>query len=145
MKSYLTFKTAGVDFACDFDDVIRIEAADGKAVTAAPSFPDYMPGTYVSEGEAIPIIDTSRRFGLGGGVKGAYSCFIVAKLTEGLEGRYEKCAALVDEVCGSVRLESELAPPPAVNSESFARYVSGMFVSDGKTYYVITPQLLCGE
>ena len=39
MKSYLTFKTAGVDFACDFDDIIRIEAAADKTVTAAPSFP----------------------------------------------------------------------------------------------------------
>lgn len=145
MKSYLTFKTAGVDFACDFDDIIRIEAAADKTVTAAPSFPEYMPGTYVSEGEVVPVIDTARRFGLGRRVRGEYSCFIVAKMTEGLDGRYDRCAALTDEVCGSVKLEEELSPPPAVNSESFAKYVSGTFVHDGKIYYVITPGLLCGE
>lgn len=146
MKSYLTFKTAGVYFACDFDDIIRIEAAAGTTVTPAPAFPEYMPGTYVSDGEVMPVIDTAIRFGLGGGVTGSYSCFIVAKLSEGsMSGHYSRCAALADEVCGSVRLESELNPPPAVNSESFARYVKGTFVSDDVTYYVITPQLLAGE
>lgn len=146
MKSYLTFKTSGVYFACDFEDVIRIEAAVGKQVTPAPAFPEYMPGTYVSDGEVLPVIDTAVRFGLSFGVVGDYSCFIVTDLSEdSLDGRYGKCAALADEVCGSVRLEGELNPPPSVNSESFARYVKGTFVDDGNTYYVITPQLLVGD
>ncbi len=145
MKSYLIFKTAGVDFACDFDDIIRIEAAAGKEVTVAPAFPDYMPGTYLSDGEVIPVIDTAKRFGLGDRVTGDHRCFIVARLTEGLEGRYDRCAALADEVCGSVKLDGELSPPPAVNSESFARYVSGTFVNDGKIFFVIAPGLLCTD
>lgn len=146
MKSFLTFKTSDVYFACDFDDIIRIEAAAGKKITPAPAFPEYMPGTYVSDGEVMPIIDTAMRFGLSGGVSGAYSCFIVAAISEdSLDGRYGKCAALADEVCGSVRLESELNPPPSVNSESFARYVKGTFVDEGITYYVISPQLLAGD
>jgi hypothetical protein len=43
------------------------------------------------------------------------------------------------------QLEEELGDPPALNSESFAEYVKGTFVNDGKIYYVITPQLLVGE
>lgn len=146
MKNYLTFRTSGVYFACDFEDIIRIEAAAGKPVTPAPAFPEYMPGTIASDGEVIPVIDTAVRFGLSFGVVGDYSCFIIASLSKkSLEGRYSKCAALADEVCGSVKLEEELGDPPALNSESFAEYVKGTFVNDGKIYYVITPQLLVGE
>ncbi|MCD8094712.1 MAG: hypothetical protein LUE12_01090 [Ruminococcus sp.] len=40
-KNFLTFKAAGVRFACSFESVIRIEAAKAAEITPAPAFPDY--------------------------------------------------------------------------------------------------------
>lgn len=143
MSAYLTFKTAELCFAADFDDVIRILAAGEAAVTPAPNFPAYMPGTAAIDGEAVPVIDTSLRFGLGGGVTGARACCILSRLdpSSGLTDRYGKCAVLVDEVTGIIRAD-KLSPPPALNSESFSRYMKGTFISEGVTYYVISPELL---
>ena len=143
MSTYLTFKTGELSFAVGFADVIRIIALEDIAVTAAPNFPEYMPGTAAVDGEAVPVIDTAVRFGLGGSISGQRACCILSRLAPDakLPGRYDKCAVLVEEVTGITEAD-ELSPPPSINSESFARYMKGTFISEGVTYYVISPELL---
>ena len=146
MKTYLTFVTGGVSFAAELSDVIRIIPAEEAAVTPAPNFPSYMPGTAVIDGEATPVIDTAVRFGLGEKVTGRRACCILTALdhSSGLAERYERCAALVDEVSGIVNSDS-LSPAPALNSDSFAKYIKGTFIADGVTYYAVSPELMVGE
>lgn len=149
-RMYLIFRTAEVAFACDFADVIKIEPADGHKITPAPGFPEYMPGTAELDGAIAPVIDTAARFGLGGRTDGRRSCFILAgidrkgseQLTE--SASYDRCAVLVDEVCGSETV-GRLLPPPAVNSESFSRYLKGVFTANGETVYVVSPEKLIGD
>ncbi len=138
----MLFKTAGVDFACDFDSIIRIDAASSADITPAPSFPDYMSGTVVLDGEIVPVVDTAKRFGLGSLQKGSHSCFILARLDDSeLKKSYDKLAAWVDEINGSAKVSS-ISPPPALNDESFSEYVAGTFLYEDRTYYVITPEKL---
>ena len=146
MKTYLTFMTGGVSFAAELSDVIRIIPAEEAVISPAPNFPPYMPGTAAIDGEATPVIDTAIRFGLGERVTGKRACCILAALdhSSGLAERYERCAALVDEVSGIVNSES-LSPAPALNSESFAKYIKGTFIADGVTYYAVSPELLVGD
>lgn len=146
----LLFRTAEVIFACEFQDIIKIEPAADLRLTPAPGFPDYMPGTTEIEGIVAPVIDTSVRFDLGEGINGERSCVILtsidlegAKDTSGFE-RFDRCAVLVDEVYSSETIE-ELMPPPMVNDDSYSRYLKGVFVIDGETVYVISPQKLIGE
>lgn len=146
----LLFRTGGISFACEFSDVLKIEPAEDHKLTPAPGFPDYMPGTAELEGVVAPVIDTSLRFGLGNGITGSRSCFILTRID--LDGaknadsfeRYDRCAALVDEVCGSDTV-STLLPPPAVNAESYSRYLKGVYTKDGETVYVISPHKLIGD
>ncbi|MBQ1538465.1 MAG: chemotaxis protein CheW [Ruminococcus sp.] len=147
--SLLLFKTGGISFACEFSDVLKIEPAVGRRLTPAPGFPAYMPGTVELEGSVAPVIDTSLRFGLGNGITGLRSCFILTRVDlEGAENaeqfeRYDRCAALVDEVSGSDKVD-ELLPPPAVNAESYSRYLKGVYTKNGETIYVISPHKLIG-
>ncbi len=146
----LLFKTGGICFACEFSDVLKIEPSADHKLTPAPGFPDYMPGTAELEGVVAPVIDTSKRFGLGSGVTGGRSCYILtridldgAKNAEAFE-RFDRCAALVDEVTGSDTVET-LLPPPSVNAESYSRYLKGVYTKNGETVYVISPHKLIGE
>ena len=143
MSTYLTFRTAELFFAAEFGDIIRIVAAEDAAVTPAPNFPAYMPGTAAIDGEAVPVIDTAVRFGLAERVTGERACCILSRLdpTSGMTDRYEKCAVLVDEVTG-ITEAGILSPPPALNRESFMKYMKGTFIDHGTTYYVISPELL---
>ncbi|MCR5122977.1 MAG: chemotaxis protein CheW [Ruminococcus sp.] len=146
MSRYLTFKTAGSSFAAEFADVLRIVASADAEISPAPGFPPYMPGTAAIDGEAMPVIDTAKRFGIGERVTGERSCCILSRLdpSSGMSGRYEICAVLVDEVTGIIETE-ELSPPPALNSDSYSRYMKGTFIDSGVTYYVISPELLASS
>lgn len=143
MSTYLTFRTGELSFAAEFTDVIRIIAMEDLAVTPAPNFPAYMPGTAAIDGEAVPVIDTAVRFGLGEGISGERACCILSRLAPDakLPERFEKCAVLVEEVTGITEAD-KLSPPPALNSDSYAKYMKGSLISDGVTYYVISPELL---
>lgn len=149
-RTLLLFRTGGISFACDFSDVIKIEPAADIKLTPAPGFPDYMPGTAEIEGAVAPVIDTARRFGLGDGISGTRSCYILARTdlegSDAEEGfsRYDRCAALVDEICGSETID-EIAPPPTVNEDSYSRYLKGVYTRDGETVYVISPHKLIGD
>ena len=143
MSTYLTFRTAGLLFAAEFSDIIRIVAAEDTAVTPAPNFPPYMPGTAAIDGEAVPVIDSAARFGLAEHVTGERACCILSRLdpSSGMTDRYTKCAVLVDEITG-IQEADKLSPPPALNTESFAKYMKGTFITDNTTYYVISPDLM---
>lgn len=146
--SFLIFKVSGRSFACAFEDIVRIEAARDAEITPAPGFPKYMPGTAVIDGEVMPVIDAAKRFGLNETGNRERSCFIVAQTeTEnGIGGEYKKCALLADEAAGSVQKEEdEILSPPDVNADSFVRYVSGMFLTDGETCYIISPAKTIGD
>jgi purine-binding chemotaxis protein CheW len=146
VSRFLTFKTAGLSFAAGFDDVLRIIAAADTEISPAPGFPPYMPGTAAIEGEAVPVIDTAKRFGIGDKVTGEHSCCILSRLdpSSGMSGRYEVCAVLVDEVTGIIEAD-RLSPPPALNSDSYARYMKGTIIMENITYYVISPELLASS
>lgn len=147
--SLLLFRVGGQTFACEFSDIIKIEPTAGTVTTPAPGFPEYMPGTVKLESGITPVIDASKRFGLGDGITGFHSCFIVTELSpsesesEKFE-RYDRCAVMVDEVYGSDVVE-RLMPSPAVNSESYTRYMKGLYYKDGEIVYVISPDMLVGE
>lgn len=145
--NYLLFRTAGTLFACDFDDIIRIVPTAGISVAPAPSFPKYMTGTAAIDGEVIPIIDSALRFGMDTDSKRAYSCYILSNTDRDSQTVgdkvYKKCALLVDEVCGSANTDA-LLPSPAVNADSYARYVTGSFLYEGEVCYVITPRSVIG-
>lgn len=143
MKTYLTFKTSGVNFAAELTDIIRIIPSGEAAVSPAPNFPPYMPGTAAIEGEAVPVIDTAVRFGLGDRVTGQRACCILSRLdpSSGFAERYSTCAILVDEVTGMQSAE-KLSHVPALNIESFAKYLKGTFIESNTTYYVISPELI---
>ncbi len=151
MSNFLLFKTAGILFACAFEDIIRIVPAAGAELTPAPAFPDYMPGTAVIESEVLPVIDSSLRFGMKSKSDRSYSCMIISSIEKGSEiagegdlaERYGKCALIVDEVCGSYETDA-LMPPPAVNKESFAKYVANTFICNDEICYVIKPSLVIG-
>lgn len=147
-RSFLLFKSGGRSFACDFTDILRIEPSAGSEITFSPGFPLYMPGTVTVEGEVIPVIDGAKRFGLDPDENRERSCFIITYTEQGgaMSSEYKKCALLVDSVIGSVKLEEDrILPPPDLNRDSFVRYISGVFLLDGETCYIISPQkTICG-
>lgn len=149
LQSYLTFKCGGVCFACNFSDIIHIEPSRDLKITPAPSFPDFMPGTVVIEGEIMPAVNASKRFGFGGEPDyEGYGCFIAAEIEKGTlyGGRYRRCAVFVDEILNSVRIDDEeLFPAPAINEESFAGYVAACFLHSEETHYIIDMGKIIGE
>lgn len=127
-----------------FESIIHIDAA-AVQITPAPGFPNYMPGTIIIDEEVVPVVDTQIRFGLGEGVKAERACFVLTRLEQNsdfAEGD-NKCAVLVEEVSGMFEPESSLGAPPAVNQDSFAMYVTGTYIQNDETYYIITPEKLC--
>jgi purine-binding chemotaxis protein CheW len=146
-RNYLIFKSAQRNFACAFEDILRIEAAATIEITPVPGFPDYMPGTAIIDGEVLPIIDAAKRFGLEGECERRHSCFITTFTDESssLSGEYKKCALLADSVEGSVQKnEDEILPPPDINKDSFVEYISGVFISGNETFYIISPKKTMG-
>lgn len=147
-RPLLIFGVGGQTFACEFCDIIKIEPTDGTVTTPAPGFPAYMPGTVKLDSGIAPVIDASKRFG-GSGITGVHSCFIVTGLSPSEAEsakfeRYDRCAVMVDEVYGS-EVVGNLMPAPAVNADSYARYMKGVYSKDGEIIYVISPDKLVGE
>lgn len=149
MRNFLTFKSGGIMLACDFEKIVRIEPVSGSVITPAPGFPSYMPGTAAVGGEIMPVINSALRFGFDDTGDKTRACFITAEFEKDESGefsQYGKCALTADEVTGSVRLdEEELLPPPSINEESFAKYLSGAFRYLDSTYYIIDPTKVVGE
>lgn len=133
-NKYLLFYISRTLYAIGFSDVRLIIAAE--KTQPLPDFPDYAEGTLVNGGKTYTIIDLRKRFGCAQRRKGEHECIILLDS--------EKQLGLhCDSISGFVEVQPEdIQPPPDINEQVNARFISGSFLNEGKTVCIISPELV---
>lgn len=136
-NKYLIFYADGKSFAMSFSDVkLIIAAVQPKKI---PDFPDYAEGTVVSDGRIVTVINLRKRFGYEAKELSDRDCIIICTGEKSI-------GILCDSISGFREIASEeIQPPPDINSQANARFISGEFLLDGEPCYIITPELIVRE
>ncbi|MBP1533208.1 MAG: chemotaxis protein CheW [Ruminococcus sp.] len=133
-NKYLLFYISRTLYAIGFSDVRLIIAAE--KTQPLPDFPDYAEGTLVNGGKTYTIIDLRKRFGCAHRRKDEHECIILLD-SEKLLGLH------CDSISGFVEVQPEdIQPPPDINEQVNARFISGSFLNEGKTVCIISPELV---
>ncbi len=133
-NKYLIFPVDGKIFCMSFSDVrLIIPAQHARRI---PDFPDYVEGTIVNEGRTVTVISLRKRFGCPPDSTGGRECIILCDSEKSL-------GLLCDSITGFVEVQpDDIQPPPDVNEQVNARFISGTFLHDGQPCYVISPDLI---
>ena len=133
-NKYLIFHVEGRTFCICFSDVLMIIAA--QEAKRIPDFPDYVLGTIVSEGRTVTVIDLRRRFMYKHEVKSDRQCIMICDGSKNL-------GLLCDSITGFVEVSPEkIQPPPDINEQINARFISGTFLYEGEPCHIIKPELV---
>ena len=90
-------------------------------VTPIPEYPDYAKGVVDLRGMIVPLIDLRLRFGKNEAAYTDKTCIITCRVDEDLIG------FIVDEVDAVIEIDEEsISPPPRVNADPAARYLTGI-------------------
>lgn len=133
-NKYLIFSVDGRTFGISFSDVLLIIPA--RPAEKIPDFPDYAEGTIVNEGSTVTVINLRRRFGYTYRELTDRDCIMLCD-TE------KKLGLLCDSISGFVEVQpDDLQPPPDINEQVNARFISGTFLHEGQPCYIIKPELV---
>lgn len=133
-NKYLLFYTGETKYAINFNDVRLIIAAE--PTQPLPDFPDYAEGTLVNGNKTYTIIDLRKRFACEEKGRSEHECIMLCDSEK-------KLGLHCDSISGFVeKLPEEIQPPPDINEQVNARFISGSFLHDGKTVCIITPELV---
>ncbi len=133
-NKYLLFSVGGKQFCISFSDVLLIIAA--QEARRIPDFPDYVEGTIVNEGKTVTVIDLRKRFGYEDSGNNGHECIIIC---DGEKSLGLHCDNIINFV---EKAPDEIQPPPDVNEQVNARFISGTFLVEGEPCYVLTPELI---
>lgn len=133
-NKYLVFSVDGRTFGMSFSDVRTIIPC--RAAKKIPDFPDYAEGTIVNEGVTVTVINLRLRFGYEYRQPTDRDCIMICDSEKRL-------GLLCDSISGFVELQPEdIQPPPDINEQVNARFISGTFLNEGQPCYVIKPDLV---
>ncbi|MBR1863069.1 MAG: purine-binding chemotaxis protein CheW [Ruminococcus sp.] len=133
-SKYLIFSVSGREYAMCFSDIRMILPA--QRPRRIPDFPDYVLGDIVNDGQNVTIIDLRRRFGFETKEFSERDCMIVCDSLKSI-------GVMVDSISGfKDLLPEEISPPPDVNEQVNARFISGSFLSGDKPCYILKPELI---
>lgn len=134
---YLIFTAGAQHYAMSFSDVKRISPVDPEVPPKrVPDMPDYVLGTVLSDGELITVIGLRRRFGAAEKILNNRNCILVC------DGE-KHIGLLCDSVTEFRQVEDkDIHPAPDVNEQVNARFITGEFIADGETCWIIRPELI---
>lgn len=136
-NKYLIFYADGRAFSMCFSDVRLIIAA--VQPSKIPDFPDYAEGTVVNGDRIVTVINLRKRFGYETKEISDRDCIIICTGEKNI-------GLLCDSISGFREIAQEdIQPPPDINSQANARFISGEFLLDGEPCYIITPELIVKE
>lgn len=120
----------GENFALNI--MIIKEIARLPEITRIPQAPDFLEGFINLRGAVIPLINLSRRLGLGTGALQAKSRVVIVKHEK------EEFGLAVDEILGVIRIPaSEILPPPRVIRGKIPEFLGGVVRSGGELILVL--------
>ncbi len=122
-RQYITFKLGDELFAIDVAQVR--EVLEVSQITKVPTAPGYMRGVVNVRGQATPVVDLRRRFGLPGAEDTANTRIIVMELD--LDGEATVLGGLADSVHEVIELEpGSIDPPPRIAMHWRTEFIKGM-------------------
>ena len=133
-NKYLIFPVDDRTFCMSFSDVRLIIPA--QAAEKIPDLPDYVEGTVINEGKAVTVISLRRRFGCPEKERTDRECIMICDSEKSI-------GLLCDSITGFVEIQPEdVQPPPDINEQVNARFISGTFIHEGQPCYIIKPDLI---
>ncbi len=122
-RQYMTFKLGDELFAIDVAQVR--EVLEISQITKVPTAPQHMRGVVNVRGQATPVVDLRRRFGLPPQADGVHTRIIVMELS--LDGDNMVLGGIADSVHEVIDLEpSNINPPPRIAMRWRADFIQGM-------------------
>ncbi len=101
-------------------------------ITRIPKAPDFLEGFINLRGRVMPLINLSRRLGLGAGVLQPKSRVVIVKHEQ------EEYGLAVDEILGVIRIPApEILPPPRVIRGKIPEFLGGVVRSGGELILVL--------
>jgi purine-binding chemotaxis protein CheW len=122
-RQYITFKLGDELFAIDVAQVR--EVLEVSQITKVPTAPDYMRGVVNVRGQATPVVDLRKRFGLPVTADTVSTRIIVMELK--LDGEQTVLGGLADSVHEVIELEpSDIGPPPQIAMRWRTEFIQGL-------------------
>jgi purine-binding chemotaxis protein CheW len=130
MRELVTFKAADQDFCVDIMSIKEIRG--WSDTTIMPHAPDYVLGVMNLRGSVVPVIDLSRRLGLGTTQVDDRHVIIIALIGNQTVG------LLAESVADILGISTEnIQPTPEIAAESARSFVSGIICVDKRTLRLI--------
>lgn len=118
-RELVAFRAAGQDFCVDIMSVREIRG--WTAATIVPHAPDYVLGVMNLRGAVVPVVDLSRRLGLGATEGDDRHVIIIAMVGPQMTG------LLVEAVSDILSIPSEeIRPTPEVASDVARSFIAGV-------------------
>jgi purine-binding chemotaxis protein CheW len=126
---YLTFSVAGEEYAID---ILRIrEILEFGEVTVVPKAPAWLRGVINLRGAVVPIVDLSRKLGLGETEKTRLTCSIIIETVLG--GDTAIVGLMAESVSQVIELsEDQIEPAPSFGTHLSTTFLLGMARSGEK-------------
>jgi purine-binding chemotaxis protein CheW len=122
-RQYMTFKLGDELFAIDVAQVR--EVLEISQITKVPTAPAHMRGVVNVRGQATPVVDLRRRFGLVEQTDTVHTRIIVMELN--LDGESTVLGGIADSVHEVIDLEpANISPPPRIAMRWRADFIQGM-------------------
>jgi purine-binding chemotaxis protein CheW len=122
-RQYITFKLGDELFAIDVAQVR--EVLEVSQITRVPTAPAYMRGVVNVRGQATPVVDLRRRFGLPPAADTVHTRTIVMELE--LDGEATVLGGIADSVHEVIELEpANIEPPPRIAMRWRTEFIQGM-------------------
>ncbi len=126
---YLTLTLAEEFFALDINSVREI--LDMTEITRIPQTPEYMRGVVNLRGNAVPVIDLRRKFGLGCTEQTINTRIVIMEVIQDHEQNL--LGALADSVKEVLELDaSQIDPPPKMGTKVKAEFIKGIAKHNNK-------------
>ena len=137
-NEYLRFEVNGRIFAIPMGSIVVILQATEPV--KIPEFPDYIAGTVTYEGGIVPVINSRLRFGYPDKEITNRNVIIIC------EAEGKRAGILIDTILSFQKLdESDIKPPPNLNDDACSRYLTGVFMDDERTCYIIDVHKMFNE
>jgi purine-binding chemotaxis protein CheW len=122
-SQYMTFKLGNELFALNVSQVR--EVLEVSQITKVPTAPEYMRGVVNVRGQAVPVVDLRRRFGLPKADDTVNTRVIVMELE--LDGETTVLGGIADSVHEVIELEpGNINPPPRIAMRWRTDFIQGM-------------------
>lgn len=130
LRELVTFKAADQDFCVNIMSIREIRG--WSKTTIMPHAPDYVLGVMNLRGSVVPVMDLSRRLGLGVTEADERHVIIIALIGDQTVG------LLVESVSDILGISTDsIQPTPEIASESARSFVAGIICIDRRTLRLI--------